>query len=137
MNNEEGCSATCCPKLPVILVGKCRDPDTPQEHQDSLACAPPHRGYKSTRGCVGLWARGAFSRTAWQIELSSLIKCSLRYDKPTVTALWVPTGWVMVKGLGNHQVTLVRMHLGGASGEVTGAAPNPSGLGLGAGKTPP
>lgn len=27
-------------------------------------------------------------------------------------ALWVPTGWVMVKGLGSYQVMVVRMHLG-------------------------
>lgn len=83
-----------------------------------------------------LWACGALSHTAWQIELNSLIKWSLRDAKPTVVAPWVLNGWVTAKRLGNHKVMWVRDVPGeGCTQRGHGAAPNPSEQGLGAGKT--
>lgn len=144
MNTEEGCSAICCPNLSVTLVGKCRDPDTAQEDQDSLARVSSHRRGDThphvDGGPVGTWGSQTHSlvdRTKFTHQMFIEIR------QVHSRALWVPTGWVMVKGLGSHQVMLVRMHLGrdapgeGCTGEVRDAAPNPSGLALGAGKTPP
>lgn len=117
MNTEEGCSATCCPNLSVTLVGKCRDPRHISGRPGQPCSVSSHRRGDThphvDGGPVGTWGSPPHSlvdRTKFTHQMFIEIRQAHR------RALWVPTGWVMVKGRGSHQVMLVRMHLGGQGG---------------------
>lgn len=95
MNTEEGCSATCCPKLSVMLVGKCRDPDTPQEHQESVSPPTAQGIHIPTWMCgpVGAWGsqpRSLVDRTKFTHQMS--IEIRQAHSRCPLGAYWLGDG---------------------------------------------
>lgn len=127
---QEGCSATCCPELSVTLVGKCRDPHS-LENMTALHMFPPTaRGHTRLSGPVGTWGsqtRGRGDRTKFTHLLphQMFIKICQAHRCYPLGAYRLGDG----QETGNHKVVW------DGPGEVVEAAPSPSGLALGAGKT--